>query len=171
MTPLGIAVDKANVYFADDTGGTVMSVPIGGNGANNGGNDAGDDGRNNAADDGGLPTTLASGQERPYALAVDATNVYWVNNVAAGSVMKVPIGGGTPTTLASGQMDPFGLAIDSTAAYWTTADGMIGSVPLAGGTPTTVASAQDNPQGIAVDSTSLYWTNFGADTISKHTPK
>jgi DNA-binding beta-propeller fold protein YncE len=104
---------------------------------------------------------------RPYSLAVDAVSVYWVDNVAAGAVVKVPLAGGMTTTLASGQINPYGLAIDSMAAYWTTAVGGILSVPLAGGMPTTLASGQDSPQGIAVDKTNIYWTNFGDNTLSK----
>ena len=37
---------------------------------------------------GGAPTTLASGQGYPWAIAVDATSVYWTT-VGDGTVMKV----------------------------------------------------------------------------------
>jgi hypothetical protein len=67
---------------------------------------------------GGTPTILASGQNNPHGIAIDAANIYWTTNYT-GTVMKVPIGGGTPTTLASGQNSPARIAVDATSVYWT----------------------------------------------------
>ena len=102
---------------------------------------------------GGTPTILASGQDYPQRITVDAANVYWETGGLAesptgyGTVMKVPIGGGTPTTLASGQGDPNGIAIDPTSIYWAnyTNPGSVMSVPIAGGAPTILASGQNSP--------------------------
>jgi hypothetical protein len=38
---------------------------------------------------GGTPMTLASGQSSAGSIVVDATSVYWVNNTANGTVMKL----------------------------------------------------------------------------------
>ncbi len=76
---------------------------------------------------GGSPTTLASGQAGPAAIAVDATSVYWTkfpeNSPADGTVLKVPLLGEGPstslTTLASEQDTPSAIAVDATSVYWT----------------------------------------------------
>ena len=60
--PWGIAVDATSVYFGSDD--TIAKVPVGG----------------------GSAVSLASGQDWPFAVAVDATSVYWAN--FDGTVMK-----------------------------------------------------------------------------------
>jgi sugar lactone lactonase YvrE len=118
---------------------------------------------------GGAPTRIASFQDTAFALAVDATSVYWVDGYA-GTVVKVGLSGGTPVTLASGQGFPSALAIDATSAYWVNRDAgtvMKVGLGLEGGAPVTLASGQTDPNSIAVDGTSVYWTTRGAETVMK----
>ncbi len=65
----GVATDGAFVYFtaAADDGGVVRKVPV----------------------DGGDATTIAQGQARPFAVAVDDACVYW-SNLADGTVWAAP---------------------------------------------------------------------------------
>jgi hypothetical protein len=144
--PFGIAVDRANVYWANTTAGTVMKVPLGG----------------------GSPTTLASGQAMPLNVVVDATSVYWTNSAligsgasgspAGGQIMKVAIGGGTPVTLATKQDQPWGIAVDQANVYWTNNDGgNTLQLSLGGGTPITLGTGSGLPHGIALDATTVYW--------------
>jgi hypothetical protein len=50
--------------------------------------------------------------------AVDATNFYWVTNLANGAVAKAPIAGGPTTEVASAQNLPVWVEVDDKAIYW-----------------------------------------------------
>ena len=67
----------------------------------------------------GSPTLLASVTNDAYDVAVDGTNVYWVE-LLSGNVMKCAIGGcgGKATVVASAQNNPSALALDAKAVYW-----------------------------------------------------
>jgi hypothetical protein len=112
---------------------------------------------------------LASSQFNPAQLAVDASNVYWIDGGDVlgtnGSVMKVATTGGTATPLASSQPSPYYLVIDNASVYWTTngvfGNGGISRIAKSGGSVSTLASSQYSPNGLAVDGTNVYFTNVG----------
>lgn len=158
-TPSGIVVDDASVYWTDAnfsvaTGsGEIVKIPVGG----------------------GNPTTLASGLDLPGAMALDAANVYWIDDTDD-TVMKVPVGGGNASTLAkgqAGQSQPVAVATDGASVFWTASYSYtVTKVPVGGGTPTTLASELLSPFDIVVDATSVYWaadlgSNSGESTIVK----
>ena len=104
---------------------------------------------------GGAPVVLASDQELPEEIAVDATHVYWTTfgfEGKNGAVMKVPLDGGTPTALASDQDGLTPIAIDAADVYWVRQhDEAIVRVSKNGGTPTTLVMGEAAPLDLAVD--------------------
>jgi hypothetical protein len=110
------------------------------------------------------PIILASGENNPAAIAVDATNVYWANQVNAGTIKECLIGGcgGAGITLVTGQFQPSAIAAKSGNVYWTTSDdgqGNGGQVIECGAANATVcnssllvlANTLQSPQGITAD--------------------
>jgi hypothetical protein len=146
-----LALDTNNLYWVMD--GAIYMAPLGG----------------------GPP--LAIGPDAT-AIAVDATDVYFVSNDPPhfGTVNRVPIGGGTTTVLASGRPTSLtAVAVDQANVYWieggavvgTSDIGAIAAMPKSGGRVTILASGLTDPQALAVDDSGVYFSagNFIATEI------
>ena len=148
---IAIAVDSSNVYWSDVVGapgtGKVSKAPLPASGVG-----------------AGPVTSLATGltvSGSARTLAVNATNVYFVNTVSGvATLTEAPIGGsGTKTPLANGGI--VAIAADASGVYWV--DSTAGAVyGVATGTTTVVKLAQNQtlttmPGTIAVDAAGIYW--------------
>ncbi len=106
--------------------------------------------------DGGAPVTLASHQNQPGALVVDATYVYWLNE-GDGSLAKTPVAGGPVTTLVAGESGRGALVLGGSTLFWNNdLGGDVRSIPVDGGVAQTVVPGQLQIDGLAIDATTLY---------------
>lgn len=106
--PNAMHADGTSIYWTDTSGQVLKCAP-----------------------DGSALTVLASAQNSPASIAVNAANVYWAN-VGDGTIVTCAIGGcnGSPTVLGSGT-SLSQVAIDGAHIYWTT-NGSVVWCPLAG---------------------------------------
>jgi hypothetical protein len=131
----------------------------------------------------GAAMTLAVGSWDVRGLAMNATDVYWIDagtlypeggfwkSKGDGSVMRAPVAGGSSIVVAAGQAAPGSIALGNDAVYWTTSSGgTVMRAPFDGGEPRVLSGGQMTPLGIAVDATRVYWGaqdsvgNFGIMT-------
>lgn len=126
--------------------------------------------------DGGAPLALATGQPYLFAIAQDATNVYFTVNGdwifgrpdagdGKSAVMKAPKDGSSAAVaLVRGAAQPRFVEVDANAVYWANAlDDTV--VRLDNGTSTPVVIARvKQPWGVALDGDYVYVTAVATDT-------
>ncbi len=166
-----IAVDSANVYWVEDcvkkvgiNGGDITTLTSAYANSSALAIDSSNvyweyAGINKVSKNGGSTTNIASGTA--YAMAVDATSVYWADGSA---INKVGIDGGTVTTLASAG-EVRSLAVDAESAYFGDA-GYIKKVGINGGTVTTLTTEPTYVYNVVVDSSYAYW--IGIQVLSEN---
>ena len=113
--------------------------------------------------DAGPPVVLATSLSSPHALVVNATDVYWTQDlggVMGATLLSVPIGGGATTTLSTG-VNGYALAVDGNNVYWDQGLPLL-SMPLGGGaTSTLIASFQGTSYGPIWAAAGAIWGTQG----------
>jgi hypothetical protein len=108
-------------------------------------------------------------------LAVLGGNIYWVNDVAVGSLASTAAANCTASppqenTLANAA-SPRGVAVYGNNVFWATNTnpGSVFQCPLVNcsGNVMTIAANQNLPKRIATDGKNVYWTNEGSNTVMK----
>jgi hypothetical protein len=151
----GVATDGAMIYWADSGYGTIYRTQVGAVGC-------------------ALPNgcTAVSAATNPYAVAVDANNVYWSELAGSYGIFMAPKGGGPASRLAYTVGNAQSLASDGTKVYWGDfGDNSVRMVAVNASAPCTTSGAtacaivpQSQtlgyfPDGVAVDATAVYWTD------------
>jgi hypothetical protein len=140
--PWGIALDEGFVYWTDEDAGNIGRV----------------------AKAGGTKEMVATTNVGAWALAVDATGVYWsVYLPDTGFVASAPKAGGPATMLATNLDSPAGVVVDGDNLYvaveGSTSAGTVLRIPVGGGPAVAVATGQPRPTNVAVDGACIYWSN------------
>jgi hypothetical protein len=104
-----LAIDSTRVYYARSGAPAIFSNAA-------------------SAADTAQATKVTDTPNVPWAIAVDATHVYFTL-LEAGKVMKVPKGGGTATPIATDVVEPKGIALHGDRIFVVLGDGRIVSLP------------------------------------------
>jgi hypothetical protein len=111
---------------------------------------------------GGAPTAVASEQRVPAAIALGATDVFWIDQFTA-KIMKAPKTGGAPTELvASFNGNIMVLEADDDSVYYLDYDDGgpgVFKVPVGGGNAVRLATGQGQLDALALDATHVYWAD------------
>ena len=138
-----------DVFIVDSGNNRVVEVPAGG----------------------GQQTTVGSGLDLPYGVAVDGAGDVFITDRYNNRVVEVPAGGGPQTTVGSGLSEPFGVAVDGTGNVFIADTGSNLVVEVQRAQPPTLNFAStpdgntsnDSPQSVRIQ-------NVGNQPLNAITP-
>jgi hypothetical protein len=128
--------------------------------------------RASLVDGGVFVTPYVSGQQAPYAIAVDESGVYWTDP-GFGAVWTAALSAPANEHTVVNDQAATGLAIDTANVFWSTArnDGKINQAGKDGSNPKEIANSQQSPTAVAIDQDFVYWTNYDPDGAIYRAPK
>jgi len=168
---VGIAADRARVYFTTAT--ALDAVPVAGGGVTTlataesatrpvtDGESAyfGDPNSGKIWKAGaGSATVIAAALETITDVAVADSEVYFGG---AYIVQKVPANGGSPSTVGTAAGAPIGRIASDGESVYVVSLGTVWKLPAAGGAPIGLTALECNPVAVAVDDEAVYFTNAG----------
>jgi hypothetical protein len=138
-----LALDGANLYWADPLDGAIRAVPKAG----------------------GETRTLAAERGLPEQLVLSGDALAWVERRSE-TVFTMPASGGTPRAIAQDFAGFASLVVDRRGAWWTptsAADGRyrVLFAPLAGGDSQLAGDSAEPIDALASDGVHLYWARDG----------
>jgi hypothetical protein len=151
-TSAGLAVDATAIYWADNAGKKVFKRSLSMGVCNI---------DQSAA---GPCPILATGLVSPWAIALDATSVYFSELGDAGSINKVPKVGGSPKAIATNQGTPKSLVTDGVWIYWGSFTGATAGTirrvrtdATCDGVACELVAVAPLPNHLVLDDKALYW--------------
>ncbi len=121
----------------------------------------------------GGTTSIASGFNQTFGIAVDGPGNIYVSDIGNNTLYQIPAGSSTPTTVATGFNAPHQLAADGAGNIFIAdaGNGAVKELPAGGGSVTTVFPNLKTPTGVAVDIYgSLYVADAGWAQVRKYYP-
>ena len=101
-------------------------------------------------------------------IAVDGTNLYWVEEGATLSIRTRSFGGGVPTTLAIGNGPGSVLRLNATHVYWLDHEDAVRRVAKSGGNPETIVpTTTGGITDFVLDAANVYYAEWDGKRIRK----
>jgi hypothetical protein len=149
-TTVRLAAKGDTLYFTDGAHGSVRKIPIAG----------------------GMPSDIVTGQMNPYALVVDATNVYFGND-GDFTLRLAPLAGTTAKTISTGMTaGTKGLALAGNVLFYGDSHNLNSVTAAENSTPTVLGQGDTGGKGlpteIALDATNVYYTDANAFGVQRH---
>ena len=121
--------------------------------------------------DGTSPHAIATGQDDPAGVAVDASHLYWAS-AGDNAIVEAGLDGSSAHTIVTNQDEPFGVAVSAGHLYWSnfSVDEQIWEANLDGSNPHAIVTGALAPElqgGVAVNADHIYWGDLNQGAVAE----